>query len=415
MWSLLLLALMQDLMAPSKHNQDLIVPPRDAAEATLLGYITWLSSTLSLLGSATIIVLVLRFQELSKRFFATRLITFLALTNALAAAFNLLGALLSIVAASAPRGDAQGGDVGGALSDGGAAAIPEVAPVWSGLCQVQAVGLTYSNLSSILWTCCFAFTLLRDSLPSYRRHALRQLEPAFHLICWPAPAVAASAVAYLYDGPWCDSAALRASHAFTVCFLAPLLAACTFTAATFCAVVHHSRERRVTRMTSYILLGFAIVWLPSLAARAQVFFLAPPARPHGAPSSHPNHDPNSSSFALAALVAACEPLQGALNALVFGCSLPSIRDVYRALLLGPEGIDQVRRLSPESGDDEYEVSPASSQYSAPDSNLPRVSTDDYLQLPSSLASLPVSNAVALPAAGGGEFTPRVPRVHSCGL
>ena len=35
------------------------------------------------------------------------------------------------------------------------------------------------------------------------------------------------------------------------------------------------------------------------------------------------------------------PLQGALNAVVYGWSLPSIRDVYRAMLLGTHGMKSI--------------------------------------------------------------------------
>ena len=52
------------------------------------------------------------------------------------------------------------------------------------LCEVQAVGLLYFNLASIMWTSCFAFTLYRDVVPSYRRQALRKYELSFHLLCW---------------------------------------------------------------------------------------------------------------------------------------------------------------------------------------------------------------------------------------
>jgi hypothetical protein len=40
----------------------------------------------------------------------------------------------------------------------------------------------------------------------------------------------------------------------------------------------------------------------------------------------------------------CMPIQGALNAIVYGWSLPSIRDVYRTMLLGTEAVDAHRDL-----------------------------------------------------------------------
>lgn len=58
------------------------------------------------------------------------------------------------------------------------------------LCEVQAVGLLYFNLASIMWTSCFAFTLYRDLVPSYRRQALRTYETIYHSICWPVSAPA---------------------------------------------------------------------------------------------------------------------------------------------------------------------------------------------------------------------------------
>ena len=57
---------------------------------------------------------------------------------------------------------------------------------------------------------------------------------------------------------------------------------------------------------------------------------------------------NQPAFIAAAIEALCMPLQGALNAIVYGWSLPSIRDVYRTMLLGPDGLDSVMICQSES-------------------------------------------------------------------
>ena len=156
----------------------------------------------------------LRFKELSKRFFAIRLIFFLTVADGCAALFNVAGAFADVPALQR-RG------------------TPSV------LCEVQAIGLLYFNLASIMWTSCFAFTLYRDLVPSSfgvgtGRTALRTYESWYHALCWPVrsrahthaathrranlrtrvpcptlqvPAVlagTAAALGYLGDsGPWC--------------------------------------------------------------------------------------------------------------------------------------------------------------------------------------------------------------------
>ena len=310
-------------------------------------YIVLASALLSLVGACVIIFSALRFRELSKRFFAIRLIFFLAVTDCFAALFNILGAFVDVDALLRPSGK-----------------VPF-------LCVLQAVGVLYFNLASILWTSCFAFvsasqptarrparilgrgarwrrihaigtagcmaalllrahpffpslprpspllppspppplshplprhhqTLYRDVVPSYRKHALRGYELYFHLLCWPVPAILAGAatwLGYLGDaGSWC-ALSLVYTFQYLVCFYLPLLIAFTFNLLTYAAVLAHSRERRVSRITSLYLLGFAVVWLPSLLCRLHVYLSGSKAPP----------------FTLAALEAFCMPLQGALN------------------------------------------------------------------------------------------------------
>ena len=108
-------------------------------------YIVLVSALLSLVGACVIIFSALRFRELSKRFFAIRLIFFLAVTDCFAALFNILGAFVDVDALLRPSGK-----------------VPF-------LCVLQAVGVLYFNLASILWTSCFAF--VSASQPTARRPA----------------------------------------------------------------------------------------------------------------------------------------------------------------------------------------------------------------------------------------------------
>ena len=306
------------------------------------------SSFLSVCGACIIIFSALRLRELSKRFFAIRLIFFLALTDLMAAAFNIIGAIADIQQLFQPESKEML------------------------LCELQATGLLYFNLASIMWTSCFAFALYRDVVPSYRRHALRKYEFSFHALCWPVPAVLAGScfyLGYLYGysatpNAWC---ALQLGHSqrFLICFYGPLLAAFTFNLITYTAVLSHSRERRVSRITSLYLLGFTVVWLPSLGAQLQAMLSS-------------THEPD---FVPAALEALFMPLHGALNALVYGWSLPSIRDVYRTMLLGTDGMDALQSSPSESSlvSRSPSYSPPEFEAHLPSVNSPRTDLLESLQ------------------------------------
>ena len=162
----------------------------DSGQEQVLRYIVAASGILSLLGSAVIMWSALRFTELTKRFFAIRLISFLALTDACASVFNIMGGFVDVSSLRSAR--------------------PPL------LCQVQAAGLLYFNLSSIMWTSCFAFTLYRDVAPRRSgagRRDLRKYEGYFHLLCWPVPAALAAAslgLGFAGDsGGWCAARRAR--------------------------------------------------------------------------------------------------------------------------------------------------------------------------------------------------------------
>lgn len=300
-------------------------------EEITLRYVVLGSACFSVCGACVIILSALRFRELSKRFFAIRLIFFLALTDCFAATFNIIGAAVDIQQLVQPGNH-----------------LPL-------LCALQTIGLLYFNLASILWTSCFAFTLYRDAVPSHRRHALRKYELYFHALCWPLPAVLTGSCAYFghleESENWCAVGFGCSSHHLN-CFYGPLLAAFTFNLVIYTAVLSHSRERRISRITSLYLLSFALVWMPSLLLRLKSLFVFA----------------NQPAFIAAAIEALCMPLQGALNAIVYGWSLPSIRDVYRTMLLGPDGLDSVMICQSESA-----LASRSPSYSPPDCEvLPNV-------------------------------------------
>ena len=267
----------------------------------LLRYIVGASACLSLCGCSIIVYSVLQIRELYKRLFAIRLIFFLTLADGAAALFNVLGAFV---------------DVRALLKAGRP----------STLCEAQAGGLLYFNLASIMWTSCFAFTLYRDLVPSSRRPALRTYENYYHLLCWPIPAAlagTAAALGYLGDsGPWCALGPAY-SHEYLLCFYLPLVCAFAFNIVAYALVRAHSREKRVSRTTSLYLLVAVVVWSPSLVRRLQMSVF----------------DARRADFILAVLEAVCMPLQGALNAAVYGWSLPPILDACRFMLLGTDSID----------------------------------------------------------------------------
>eukprot|EP00964_Phaeocystis_antarctica_P088902 scaffold56605_cov63-Phaeocystis_antarctica.AAC.2 len=184
--------------------------------------------------------------------------------------------------------------------------------------------------------------------PHARPHAAdaRSLLTCVPCLTLQVPAVlagTAAALGYLGDsGPWCALGPAY-SREYLLCFYLPLVCAFAFNIIVYALVRRHSRERRVSRTTSLYLLGFVIVWFPSLLRRLQVrqgaarrrAAAAVPttlggASTDGAPPpaaawqvSYMKRSP--AGYLLAVGEAVCMPLQGALNAAVYGWSLPSIR------------------------------------------------------------------------------------------
>ncbi|EOD41770.1 hypothetical protein EMIHUDRAFT_194276 [Emiliania huxleyi CCMP1516] len=213
--------------------------PLSLEEEWHLRLIVFVSATLSLAGTSLVLVSMYRFRELSKRFFAMRLIGYLAVADGFASIFNMCGVLVDT---AYPAADGAPGD----------------SP--SPLCEVQAVGLLYFNLASIFWTSCFARTLYRDL--------------TFHALCWPLPALLAGgtyALGYVGDaGSYC-AVGPDFTPQYLLAFYLPLVGAFAFNTATYALVCRSATEARVSRSTSLYLLVFAVVWLPSLLGALNAF------------------------------------------------------------------------------------------------------------------------------------------------
>mmetsp|Transcript_26865 Transcript_26865/g.84358 ORF Transcript_26865/g.84358 Transcript_26865/m.84358 type:complete len:395 (-) Transcript_26865:193-1377(-) len=323
--------------------------PLSLEEEWHLRLIVFVSATLSLAGTSLVLVSMYRFRELSKRFFAMRLIGYLAVADGFASIFNMCGVLVDT---AYPAADGAPGD----------------SP--SPLCEVQAVGLLYFNLASIFWTSCFAHTLYRDVAPpaaTAPRISLRDAELTFHALCWPLPALLAGgtyALGYVGDaGSYC-AVGPDFTPQYLLAFYLPLVGAFAFNTATYALVCRSATEARVSRSTSLYLLVFAVVWLPSLLVRLQVLVCGARRAP---------------SYRLAALEAMCMPLQGALNAFVYGWSLPRIRDMYRTMLLGTDSLDAAAVLAAAS---HYRLgSPPTSEYSPAEDALLGLTPRDFEYLP----------------------------------
>ena len=115
-----------------------------------------------------------------------------------------------------------------------------------------------------------AGALARPHARSHRRADIRTRVPRPTLQVPAVLAGTAAALGYLGDsGPWCALGPAY-SREYLLCFYLPLVCAFAFNIIVYALVRRHSRERRVSRTTSLYLLGFVVVWFPSLLRRLQV-------------------------------------------------------------------------------------------------------------------------------------------------
>lgn len=113
-------------------------------------------------------------------------------------------------------------------------------------------------------------------------------------------------------------------------FVGPLMAIFTFNCACYARVwCTPTCEKRLARLVSLFALAFSAAWGPSVTrAVGSLAF--------GKPVGH----------VVLTLEALCAPLHGALNACVYGSSLPSIWDYFRSITLGlDDNVDALDRSS----------------------------------------------------------------------
>ena len=288
------------------------------SQVELIARVQFTATAASLVGTLITLTSISKFRELSKRFFAFRLICALAIANGAASLLHLLGSLALWLTSHDTNSET--------------------------ICKVHELGLLYFNISSMSWTACFAFTMCRDTLPSFRRRAFRKYEAYFHALCWIAPFAIILVEYHLRDwklAPSCCSVVLLYATQYLVSFYLPLVSTLLFVSCTYVLVIRRSAGRRISQQMSLFLLAFAIVWLPPLISRVQVLVW-------GAPN-----------FEISLLVALCMPLQGLLNAVIYCWALPTIREMYRNTLLGVDSTDSNAVLKSESSPSDYSYSPPS--------------------------------------------------------
>lgn len=260
-----------------------------------------LSSGLSVLGSLAVIVVFLAFPQL-RRFFA-RLVVYLALSDLWLCTSLLLG---------------------------------QVRAPHHSKCYLQSAFGTFFGLSSILWTGAIAHCLRRLL---HGDLAVEGLEGRLHLICWGLPSAASllCAVTGVW-GPagtqcWIRNTSLGAVMRFLTFFL-PLWLCVGYSLWVYRLVMRNlqalleqqevhgdmdaevsapemqarmERHRLSLRALLLMPLVLALCWTPSTVRRVAEAF-------------------GWSGLSLDYLIAASGPLQGALNALLYGAT-PAVRDL----------------------------------------------------------------------------------------
>jgi hypothetical protein len=296
-------------------------------------------SVLSFVGSSFIVACYLRFVALRK--FSFLLVAILSLTD--------IGSQVFAVLVSPSAADLDAMNAGGAIT-----------PV----CLSQAIGSSFCELSSVLWTTAIATTLY---LFVWRRMAPEEIErllPRFVLVCCGVPLVMAllplADASYGPSGAWCWIRASRPAWIFAQ-FYAPLWLAIVFNAAVYVGTrrllqqtVQASaasgeisagdetalRLRRLIERLSIYPAILVVVWLAASVNRAYEAATG---------GSQP-------LFALVLVARCCSASQGALNALAYGFS-DGVRGAVRAELsslcpqLVPRAEDLVASVTARKGAD----------------------------------------------------------------
>ncbi len=190
------------------------------------------------------------------------------------------------------------------------------------LCVAQGLALQFGHMAAWGWSCCFAFSLYRHVLYRSSNEELQAYEPIYHALCWSA-AASTTVVVFASDvitdlGPWCWINQ-RYNYLRFIIFYGPLIAAMLFSCVAFVLIRKGFAPAKlgsaVQRRITYYLPVFVLSMVWGLANRVQNW-------------AAPNHP----VYPLMLLHAIFNPLQGFLNVLVFGATLPVLRERYTSML-----------------------------------------------------------------------------------
>lgn len=178
----------------------------------------------------------------------------------------------------------------------------------STLCVIQAVALQYFLSASFLWTMAISLSLVVAFFPRLQEFEWTLKMRYYHAACWAIPAILVSLSLalgkYENNGVRCfvDSSGL-----LSLLFYMPLLIVFVINSTVFIIIrvrlARHkgSLESRMSSVVSYYLVAFLSSQLPAVLNGLQRVI-------------HPQHP----VFAFYVILAALQPLQGFLNAIVYG-------------------------------------------------------------------------------------------------
>jgi len=178
-------------------------------------------------------------------------------------------------------------------------------------CQLQAIVISYFELSSILWSCAIAFTLHMAIIRDERNSTISSKQMWYHLLCWGLPVfftiLPAFTKSYGDSGGWCwikDDTDIAVAWRFITFYIPLWLAMC------YCAWVYWGVRQKVSHNLStqrgsmkdrikYYPLVLVICWFWASVNRIEQIF-------------------GPSQFWLFCLHVFFSSLQGAFNAFVYG-------------------------------------------------------------------------------------------------
>lgn len=175
-------------------------------------------------------------------------------------------------------------------------------------CLVQGIGLQYFLCASFLWTMAISVSLLFAFYPNLLDFEWTLKMRYYHLICWGIPAIMVGIMLalgrYENNGVRCF---LDPRSLLSLLFYLPLLVVFVINTIVFIAVRSQlsrragSLESRTYGVVSFFLLAFLASQLPAVLNGLQHLI-----------------NPKKTMFAFVVVLASLQPLQGFLNAIVYG-------------------------------------------------------------------------------------------------